>query len=308
MGDNPAVLIVGAGAIGAVVGCALSKQGSQVSVTCRSDFDAVRRNGYLIQGAHETVQFKPANVLRDAGEFAGTAAYVVLCVKVTADIDRVALLRPAVHSGACIVLIENGIDIEAPIATAFPQNELASAIAYAGVSRVQPGKIIATMNAQLALGGYPHSPGDATRKFAAMCTAGGLPARVTQNLQSARWQKAVWNAVFNPVSVLAGAADTKAMLNSSGGERFIRAAMHEVAAVAAASGFPLSPDVVDQTIHATKGLPAYKTSMAIDFENGRPMETEAILGNVMHIARKLNVATPSLDVIYGLMKMVESSR
>ncbi len=276
-------------------------------MTCRADFDAVKRNGYLIESAHESVRFNPANVLRDAGEFTGTAAYVVLCVKVTPDNDRVALLRPAIHSGACIVLIENGIDIEAEIALAFPHNELASAVAYAGVSRTQPGKIVTTMNAHLALGGYPHAPGHATRRFAAMCAAGGLPARVTENLQSVRWQKALWNAVLNPVSVLGGAADTKVMLGSSERERFIRAAMHEVAAVAAAAGFPLSADVVEQNIQQTKAFPAYKTSMAVDFQNGRPMETEAILGNVVHAARKLNVTTPSLDTLYGLMKMVEVS-
>ena len=218
MSDTPAVLIVGAGAIGALVGHALSKQGAQVSVTCRSDFDAVKRNGYLIQSARETVQFRPAAVLRDAGEYAGTAAYIVVCVKITADIDRVALLRPAVRSGTCIVLIENGIDIEAQVAIAFPQNELASAVAYAGVSRTEPGKVVATMDASLVVGGYPHSPGDATRRFAALCAEGGLPTRVTENLQSARWQKAVWNAVFNPVSVLGGAADTKTMLEGSDGE------------------------------------------------------------------------------------------
>ena len=305
MGDNPTVLIIGAGAIGALVGHALSKQGARVSVTCRSDFDAVKRSGYLIESARDTVRFEPANVLRDASEFAGRAAYAVLCVKITPDIDRIALLRPAVHSGTCIVVIENGIDIEAEIATAFPQNELASAVAYAGVSRAGPGKIITTMDAQLALGGYPHSPGDAARRFAAMCAAGGLATRVTEHLQSVRWQKAVWNAVLNPVSVLGGAADTKRMLAGGERERFIRAAMHEVAAVAAAAGFPLHADVVEQNIRMTKAFPPYKTSMAIDFENRRPMETEAILGNVLHAARKLNVATPSLDTLYGLMKMVE---
>jgi 2-dehydropantoate 2-reductase len=58
----------------------------------------------------------------------------------------------------------------------------------------------------------------------------------------------------------------------------------------------------------TSSMPAYKTSMALDYENGRPMEIEAILGNVVRAARKLHVATPALDAIYAIAKMVEGSR
>jgi 2-dehydropantoate 2-reductase len=51
-------------------------------------------------------------------------------------------------------------------------------------------------------------------------------------------------------------------------------------------------------------MPAYKTSMALDYENGRPMELEAILGNTVRAAGKLGVATPNLDAIYALATMV----
>ena len=58
----------------------------------------------------------------------------------------------------------------------------------------------------------------------------------------------------------------------------------------------------------TKAMPAYKTSMALDYENGRPMEIEAILGNTVRAGRKVGVATPNLDAIYALAKMVAGRR
>ena len=76
----------------------------------------------------------------------------------------------------------------------------------------------------------------------------------------------------------------------------------------AAAGHPQSPNLVEQMIATTKAMPAYKTSMALDYENGRPMEIEAILGNTVRAARKVGVATPNLDAIYALANMVARCR
>ena len=47
--DTPSILIVGAGAVGALFGSALARQGARVAVVCRSDYDVVRRDGYDIR-------------------------------------------------------------------------------------------------------------------------------------------------------------------------------------------------------------------------------------------------------------------
>jgi 2-dehydropantoate 2-reductase len=44
-------------------------------------------------------------------------------------------------------------------------------------------------------------------------------------------------------------------------------------------------------------MPAYRNSMALDYLNGRPMEIEAILGNVVDIAHHLNVEVPRLETM-----------
>ena len=48
-GEGPSVLVVGAGAVGALLGSVLARQGARVSVVCRSDFDAVSREGFDIR-------------------------------------------------------------------------------------------------------------------------------------------------------------------------------------------------------------------------------------------------------------------
>ncbi|MBM4201396.1 MAG: 2-dehydropantoate 2-reductase, partial [Gammaproteobacteria bacterium] len=61
----------------------------------------------------------------------------------------------------------------------------------------------------------------------------------------------------------------------------------------------------DRNIDSTYKMPPYKTSMLLDFEAGRSLETEAILGNAVRIGRGLAVPIPHLESVYGLLKLRE---
>jgi 2-dehydropantoate 2-reductase len=305
---SPSILVIGAGAVGALFGSALARRGAAVSVVCRSDYEVVQREGYAIRspvfGDH---RFQPHRVYRNVAECTEAPDYVLLTVKVLPSVDRVALLRPVIGPQTVIVLIENGVAIEDEIATAFPNNELLSSLAFVGVGRAGPGQINHQTLGSLTMGSYPSGMSEAAQKLAALFEAAGVPCKLTDKVIGARWQKAVWNAPFNPISILGGGLDTAAMLRTEDERAFIREAMLEVCAVAAADGHPQSPKLVDAMIATTLQMPAYKTSMALDRENGREMEIEAILGNVVRAAKTLRVATPKLETIYSLAKMVEAS-
>jgi 2-dehydropantoate 2-reductase len=305
---SPSILVIGAGAVGALFGSALARQGAAVAVVCRSDYEAVKREGYDIRspvfGDH---RFHPHRVYRDVSECTESPDYVLLTVKVLPSLDRAALLRPVVGANTVIVLIQNGVDIEDEIAAAFPDNELLSSLAFVGVGRAGPGQINHQTLGSLTMGPYPSGTSEAAQRLAALFDTAGVPCKLTEKVIGARWQKAVWNTAFNPISILGNGLDTAAMLRTDDDRAFIREAMLEVCAVAAADNYPQSPKLVDALIGATLNMPAYKTSMALDRENGRPMEIEAILGNVVRAARKLGVATPKLDTIYALARMVEAA-
>lgn len=301
------ILVVGAGAVGALFGSALARQGAAVSVVCRSDFDVVLREGYdIVSPLLGNHRFRPHRVYRDVADCDTAPDYLLLTVKVLTGVDRAALIRPAVGPRTVIVLIENGIDIEAEIATAFPDNELLSGLAIVGVGRGAPGKIDHQSSGSLNLGRYPSGASPAAEQLAAWFNASGIACKVTENVVTARWQKAVWNATFNPISIMGGVLDTAVMLGTEESRAFIRSAMTEVCAVAAAAGHSLHPKLIDQLIAGTRAIPAYKTSMALDYENGRPMEVEAILGNAVRVARQHGVKTPILETLYALAKMIEA--
>lgn len=306
---SPSILIVGAGAVGALFGSALARQGARVSVVCRSDYAHVKHDGYRIRssllGDHV---FRPEAVLREVAECTSPPDYLILAVKVLPGIDRAALIQPAVGPRTVIVLIENGIDIEEEIARAFPENELLSSVAFVGVGRTGPGEVHHQSLGTMVLGRYPSGITAAARQLAALFEAGKIGCKLDEHIVTVRWQKAVWNASFNPISIMGGVLDTTMMLRTPQDQAFIRRAMQEVCDIAAAAGHSLPPQIIDQMIASTLAMPAYKTSMAQDFESRRPLEIEAILGNAVRVGRKHEVAMPVLETVYALAKMIERGK
>ena len=283
MTDSPDVLVVGAGAIGAFYGAILHRGGARVSVVCRSDVDTVRESGLTISSPLGDLSFRPHAVYASADECTDPPDYLVVALKVVDGIDRVSAIRPAVGPKTTLVLIENGIDIEPEIAQAFPDNGLISGLAFTAATRVAPGRVEHKAYGHLVLGDYPQGAGAQAQRFGALLDAGGVQGQVSEDVVRERWLKCVWNTAFNPVSVLAGGAGTRTMLDAPGGEAFLATLMGEVCAVAAAEGYPMPSALIPTSMEKTREMPNYKTSMAVDWLNGRPMEVEAILGNAVRI-------------------------
>lgn len=298
------VLIVGAGAIGGFYGGLLAKAGAEVAVVCRSEYDAVKRQGYRIDSvALGSWQFRPSRVLRNAAEYQGQADYLLLCAKVTADIDRVALIRAGVGKQTAIVFIQNGVETEQELQQAFPDNPLISGLAFICCNRVAPAEIHHLAYGKLILGCLSEAGLEETEHLRDLFQRAGIECLPSDDIVASRWQKCVWNAPFNPLSVLSGGLATQAILQNQ--EDFIRRIMQEVCSIADACGHPLPTNIVESHIALTRDMPPYKTSMLLDFEHGHAMETEAILGNAVRAARRQGVDCPCLESLYALMRLRE---
>lgn len=244
------VLVVGAGAIGAFYGSLLAKAGAEVSVVCRSDYSFVKKNGFTIQSARlGRYPFMPQHILKDPADYVGPADYVLLCTKMLPSVERAALLRPAVAPQTSIVFIQNGVDVEQEMQDAFPDNEVVSGLAFICCNRLGPGLIEHLAYGRLALGNLPGSVSIKTEDLCRMFREAGIECVATESIIAERWLKCVWNAPFNPLSVLAGGLSTAEILGKQ--EPFVRRIMWDICRIAAALGHPLPVDTVDQNIEKT---------------------------------------------------------
>jgi 2-dehydropantoate 2-reductase len=302
---QPSVLVVGSGAVGSFYGAKLAQGGARVAMVCRSDYQTVATQGIQITSPWGDLHFAPEIVVHSVADYPGTPDYILVALKVLPEVDTVALIRAAVHPGTTIVLLQNGVEIENPVAEAFPNNELVSGLAFICVSRLGPGQIHHQDYGRLVIGRFPSGTSTKVQLLADLYNAAGVACQVSSEVVTARWHKLVWNAPFNPISVLGGGVDTAAILGCPSAAHLVRRVMEEVRRLSKAAGHQLPAGVVEKNLADTYRMKPYKTSMLLDFEAGRPMEVEAILGNAIRVARREGIAVPCLESLYGLLKLVD---
>lgn len=327
----PKVLIFGTGSIGGAYAVILSRAvpASDITVICRSNFDAVAKNGITLHsslpawGRDLNARPSVARTVPEAVQANQGAPFdfvIVTSKALSATPSTAELIQPAVTPGTTtIVLIQNGINIEAPFAALFPENPILSTVVYLPATQIQPGVIEHKEVELLHIGTYPaHAPAphkDAARSFADLLTRAGASTKLHDgDVQAERWSKLLVNASWNSICALTRCRDRQLLEISStqAGDfaGFVRAVMLEIAATAQAYGYTeVNEALVDlQLTRATsRQLPGIQPSMMADALAGRNMEIDAIVGNTVKLAREKGVPTPMLQTIYFLVAGLDRS-
>ena len=302
------ILNLSCGAVGAYFCGKLAQNGFDVEITVRSDIDLIRRRGFQVKSINGDFVFKPSAVLARAGEYNGVPDYVIVSSKALPQADIIGSLQEIITPASRIVLIQNGLDIEEEIAQAFPDNEILSAIAYIGVTRTAPGQVEHIGNGRLIIGKYKGGKSIGAEELCRAFECSGVPAQYTEDIAHFRWKKLLWNIPFNALSVLGGGLLTGEMTDGGETEWLCRKLMEEVIATAQACNVDLTEDMIRENMEYTRNFPPYKTSMLIDYENGRPLEVEAILGAVIKHAKAQKIAIPHLMTVYIMLKALNRKR
>ncbi|KAJ2027195.1 hypothetical protein IWW57_002717 [Coemansia sp. S610] len=307
------VLLFGSGALGSVFSWRLQESGkAQVTAVCRSNYEAVSRSGFRIASqAYGDHVYRPSRVVRSVDEAVDNGTiydFVVVCTKALPNLGgNSGLIASAVAPGTVIVLIQNGIGIEDPFMARYPDNAVASVVAYIDVTQPEDGVIEHGNNAVLTMG--PPSP--RLEELAQAWRDGGVACSVAENIQAIRWLKLAWNASLNTVSVVSGGNDTRKMFDDAECRQLILRLMDEVFRLGrAATGAPLpvvrgidGPEALVADVD--KPGVAVVPSMLMDFWAKRPLEHAVILGRPIEIARDLGVDVPCMQTVYAILKMVE---
>jgi len=305
--DNTKVLIVGTGAIGSFYGGKLDQGGAQVSTLCRSDYNHIKNSGISIKSVMGDFHFMPHEVINKIEDYSSTPDYILVTTKVLPGIDIQKIIESKVGKNTAIVLIQNGIDIEKPVREAFPNNEIISGLAFICVSRTSAGEIYHQDYGRLIIGNYPNGLSPKVKHLQSLFIKSEIDCAVDENIISSRWKKMIWNAPFNPISVIGGGVDTRTILENKESKKLVINVMKEVLEIANKSGYNLSEQLIQKNIDDTLNMKPYKTSMLLDYENNRPLEVEVILGNAVRKARDLDLSVPNLEALYSLLLLLDNN-
>lgn len=140
--------------------------------------------------------------------------------------------------------------------------------------------------------------------FASLLTAGQTSFQIVPDIQVQRWEKVTWNAAWNSLTTLT-LLDTHAWLGSSDDAvPLTRKLMGEVIHVARALNVALGDDLIDKLINKIKAMPPIGSSMRTDYENGKAMEVDIILGYPVRKGRELGLDVSTIETIYVILTAI----
>lgn len=238
--------------------------------------------------------------------------YVVITTKNIADVPpaMTEVIAPAVTPGLTnILLLQNGLNIERPFIKAFPTNPVLSGITVIGASE-EPRGTIKHDNFDISYIGAFDNPNLDSKVSQAAARAfvdlyGACPeVRCTYDadVRFSRWRKLLYNASFNTVATILRMDVSRMRYCEHVVDDLIRPLMLEIVAVAAARGVTLPLDEVERIITVDLYGSFFLPSMAQDVRKGNFTEFENIVGEPLREAEALGVPTPTLRVVYGLLR------
>jgi 2-dehydropantoate 2-reductase len=317
--------VLGAGAIGAYVGAALSRAGTDVTLIARgAHLQAMADHGVRVLSPRGDFTARP-QVSGDI-EAVGDADVVFVALKAYSLTEIAPRLGAVLGPGTAVIWAQNGLpwwyfqSLAAPagltglqtvdpggvIAASIPAQHNIGCVVFCSTEIVEPGVIRHVEGTRFTIGEPDGSDSERCKLISAAFAAGGLRAPVEARLRDQIWLKLVGNAAFNPITALTGS--TLGELGDLPEMReLLRAVFAECAAVAGRLGitFPVS---LDRRLEAGLAVGDHKTSMLQDLEAGKQLELECMTGAVIELAQHLNVDVPHTQAVYACAKLLGQLR
>jgi 2-dehydropantoate 2-reductase len=312
---------VGAGAIGGFLGTRLALLAdARVSALSRgAALVALRDHGWRLEEGGKLLR-APAALAADDPRELGPQDLVILTVKSPALPSLAPTLAPLLAPHTLVLPAMNGVPwwfsqgvaaLEGrPLESVDPGGGIAAAIAFsqvigcvvhASAAVSAPGVTRHRMGRGLIIGEPAGADSSRVRTLGELLTRAGFEVSCSPRIRYDIWYKLWGNMTMNPVSALTGATMDR-VLDDELVRAFCSGAMREAAAIGARIGCDVQQSPEDR--HAiTRKLGAFKTSMLQDLESARPLELDALVGAVREIGRRVGVATPLIDALFGLTRL-----
>lgn len=297
------IAIMGSGGVGGYFGARLAAAGVDVTFVARgAHLAAMHAAGLRIRSVVGDLHLKPVQATDDTSTI-GPADFVLFAVKLWDTQNAAIACRPLLGPNTAVIPFQNGVEAVGVLTRHLGAQAVLGGVAHIASTIAEPGVIAHTGTlARLTFGELDGKPSSRTDALLAACQSAGFEARISDGIQEEIWRKFVF---------LVGISGLTAVTRKSAGELradpdirpVLRRAMEETRLVANAKGVALAADYVEQTLQFIDGLvPAMKSSMLNDLENGRRLEAPWLCGAVARMAAECGIDAPVNATIYAALK------
>jgi 2-dehydropantoate 2-reductase len=307
--------IVGAGALGTILGAHLARAGHEVAMIARGERARVlQRLGLVLNGLSD-IKARP-QVVDDPSKLLETGTLIIA----TKAIDTARTLDSLKHLRLDHAFsVQNGVLKNELLATVFGYSRVIGAMADFSGELLADGEVKFTRNVCLHLGEEKGGMSPRVEALAAAIDEAGVRCAAASNIRTREWSKfAGWIAQF-PLAVLTRQITWKFLMDERSAMVIVRI-VREAAQLAAALKIELVdmpplpvPSIVHgsdaQAIEIVRGIgqkfldtsPEHRMSAQQDVLRGSRLETEETLGYALRKAAELAVPMPTLDTCYRIL-------
>jgi 2-dehydropantoate 2-reductase len=316
--------VLGAGAIGAYVGAALARGGTEVHLVARGEhLDALRRDGVRVRSPRGDFAAHPP-ATDDPSEI-GPVDVVFLGLKANSYASAGPLLEPLLHEETAVVAGQNGIpwwyfhgldgeyaghriesvDPGGAVSEVIPPERAIGCVVYAGTELEEPGVVRHLEGTRFTIGEPDGSISPRCKAFSEAMIGGGLKCPIEERVRDEIWVKLMGNASFNPLSVLTRST-LAGMCRHQPTRRLVASMMEETLEIAHAVG--AQPSVsIERRLTGAERVGEHKPSTLQDLEAGKPLELAALVDAVVELADLTGVDAPCLRAIAAASGLLAES-
>jgi ketopantoate reductase len=317
------ICIVGAGAIGGLMGAKFALAGEEVTLIDQgAHLAAIRKNGLKLIWEDGSEAVASDVTATDKLEEAGPQDLVILALKAH-YLEQVARQVPALMGPeTVIVTVQNGIpwwyfhkhggphdghhleslDPTGLLSRNIDGDRIIGCVVYPAADVPEPGVIRHVEGDRFPIGELDGSESARVQGLHDLLVKAGFRSRILDDIRSEIWLKAWGNLSFNPISALTHA--TLVEICQFRDTRDLAAAMMaEAQAIAEDLGITFR-HTIEKRIAGAESVGAHKTSMLQDVELGRSLEVEALMGAVLELGRLTEIPAPSIKAVYACVKLL----
>jgi 2-dehydropantoate 2-reductase len=311
--------VLGAGAIGSILGAHLARAGHSVVMLARARrAEQARSAGLVITGL---AQFATSvEVVSDPEQFGG-ARVLIVATKTPGTAAALAELR---HANIDVAFsIQNGPIKNELLAEAFGEQRVLGALADTSGERLPSGEVVFTRNVNLMLGELTGEMTDRVLRIAHDINTAGVRATAVDRIRSLEWSKftawvgfmalsvttraATWRYLTDPDSALIVARLTREMGQLA---RALKIDLTDesvlpVATICSSSEADAVAAVIKVGREYEQRAPGHRMSSLQDLDAKRPLEVHETLGYALRKATQSGLAMPLVEAFYHVVAAVD---
>jgi 2-dehydropantoate 2-reductase len=192
------------------------------------------------------------------------------------------------------------VDPGGSVSAVLPAARSIGCVVHLSAAATEPGVVQRGRGNRLIVGAARARCADSAHELARALAQGGFDVEESDDIRSDIWAKLWGNMNMNPLSALTGSTADR-LLDDPFTHALALRMMEEADAIGQRLGLSTGMSA-PQRMAITRELGAFKTSMLQDFEAGRPLEIDPILGVFPELGRRVGVPTPFCDAVLGLLR------